>query len=117
MKRDSRRISADKAVIAAGENLFADFGIPEAAEKNAKVQLAVAINAILAKKSLGTQKTIAEILGAKQPEVSALRNYKLRIFSLERLVEFLVALDNDVEITIRPAKARAARTRVINRAA
>ena len=63
------------------------------------------------------QKKIGDLLGAKQPEVSALCNYKLKIFSLERLVEFLVALDNDVEITIRPARSKSARTRVINHAA
>ena len=117
MRRDSRKKNAEYAVVAAGENLFADFGLSEATEKNAKVQLAVAINAILEKKALGTQQTIAKLLGAKQPEISALRNYKIRIFSIERLMEFLVALDNDVEITIRPARPKTARTRVINRAA
>ncbi len=117
MKRGSRKKSVDDAILMASDNLFADFGLPQAVEKNAKVQLAFAINTILEKKSFGTQQAIAKVLGAKQPEVSALRNYKLRIFSLERLVEFLMALDNDVEITIRPARAKGARTRVINRAA
>jgi predicted XRE-type DNA-binding protein len=34
--------------------------------------------------------------------VSALKNYRLDNFSVERLMEFLTALDQDVEIMIRP---------------
>jgi predicted XRE-type DNA-binding protein len=36
-----------------------------------------------------------------QPKASALRNYKLAGFSLERLMTFLTALDRDVRIVIR----------------
>jgi predicted XRE-type DNA-binding protein len=34
--------------------------------------------------------------------VSALKNYRLEQFSVERLMEFLTALSQDVEIMIRP---------------
>jgi hypothetical protein len=37
-----------------------------------------------------------------QPKVSALKNYRLDQFSVERLMEFLTALNQDVEIMIRP---------------
>jgi predicted XRE-type DNA-binding protein len=40
-------------------------------------------------------------LGLNQPKVSALRNYKLDGFSVERLMTLLTALDRDVEIVIR----------------
>jgi predicted XRE-type DNA-binding protein len=43
----------------------------------------------------------AEKLGVGQPKVSALANYKLNGVSVERLITFLTALDQDVEITIR----------------
>ena len=36
-----------------------------------------------------------------QPKVSALRNYKLAGFSVERLMNLLTALDQDVQIVIR----------------
>ncbi len=42
------------------------------------------------------------MLGVPQPKVSALKNYRLDQFSVERLMEFLTALNQDVEIMIRP---------------
>jgi predicted XRE-type DNA-binding protein len=36
-----------------------------------------------------------------QPKVSALRHYKLEGFSVERLMNLLTAIDQDVEIVIR----------------
>jgi predicted XRE-type DNA-binding protein len=37
-----------------------------------------------------------------QPKVSALSNYQLDGFSIERLMNFVTALDRDVDIVIRP---------------
>jgi len=48
------------------------------------------------------QVEVGEILGVPQPKVSALANYRLDGFSVERLMGFLTALDRDVEIVIRP---------------
>ena len=52
-----------------------------------------------------TQAAAADKLGVDQPKVSALSRYKLDGFSVERLMLFLTALDQDVEIVIR-AKPR-----------
>ena len=52
-------------------NVFADLGYPDAAERQTKTRLALAVNEPLQ-------------------------------FSVERLMEFLTALNQDVEITIRP---------------
>jgi predicted XRE-type DNA-binding protein len=110
MKKTSREKVRVKE---ASHNIFADFGITDATEKNAKVQLAVAINEIIGRRHL-SQKHAAELMNCTQPEVSSLTNYKLTIFSIERLIDFLLALDNDVEITIRPKHdaKRAAKTTV-----
>jgi predicted XRE-type DNA-binding protein len=97
----SARSKGKEIVKEAGSNLFADFGIPDATEKNAKVQLAVAINQIIGDRGLN-QTQAAELMNCSQPAVSDLLHYKLKIFSIERLIDFLLALDNDVEITIRP---------------
>jgi predicted XRE-type DNA-binding protein len=51
----------------------------------------------------------AYVLRVTQPKVSALRNYKLAGFSVERLMNLLTALDQDVEIVIRH-KRRSRRT-------
>lgn len=45
------------------------------------------------------------VLGVTQPKVSARRHYKLAGFSVERLMNLLTALDQDVEIVIRRKSA------------
>lgn len=44
----------------------------------------------------------AQLLGLPQPRISALKNYRLNDFSVQNLMDFLTALDQDVEINIRP---------------
>lgn len=82
-------------------NVFADLGFPDAAERQAKLRLAYALNQILAERKL-SQAAAARVLGVTQPKVSALRHYKLAGFSVERLMNLLTAVDQDVEIVIRP---------------
>jgi predicted XRE-type DNA-binding protein len=91
-------------------NVFVDIGAANAEEKQTKIRLAVAINQIIAKQR-SSQKTAARTLGVNQPKISALRNYQLAGFSVERLMKFLTALDCDVEIVIRskPKSRRGAR--------
>jgi predicted XRE-type DNA-binding protein len=95
-------------------NVFADLGYPDAEERQTKLWLAHALNRIIARRRL-TQAAAAERLGINQPKVSALANYKLEGFSVERLMTFLTALDRDVEIVIRrkPRSRAAARIRVV----
>ena len=81
-------------------NVFADLGFPDAAERQAKLRLAYALNQVLEDRKL-SQADAAKALGVTQPKVSALRNYKLAGFSVERLMNLLTALDQDVEIVIR----------------
>jgi hypothetical protein len=54
-------------------------------------------------------------LWVTQPKVSALRHYKLAGFSVERLMNLLTALDQDVEIVIRrkPRSRKVARISVV----
>jgi predicted XRE-type DNA-binding protein len=80
--------------------VFADLGFPGAAERQARLRLAYALNQLLAGRKLA-QAEAAKVLGVTQPKVSALRNYKLAGFSVERLMNLLAALDQDVEIVIR----------------
>ncbi len=82
-------------------NVFADLGYPDAAERQTKTRLAFAVNEILKSRKL-KQREIATLLNIPQPKVSALKNYRLDQFSVERLMEFLTALNQDVEILIRP---------------
>jgi predicted XRE-type DNA-binding protein len=82
-------------------NVFADLGFPDAAELDVKVRLAVEIMRLINSRRL-SQVTAASLLKVNQPKISALKNYKLDGFSVERLMTFLLALGQDVEIRIRP---------------
>jgi predicted XRE-type DNA-binding protein len=98
--RADRRREADDEITHGTGNVFADLGYPDAEERQTKLRLAYAINQVVARRRL-TQVAAAERLGVTQPKVSALANYKLEGFSVERLMTFLTALDQDVEIVIR----------------
>ena len=97
-KRARRSRTAD--IVRGSHNVFADLGYPNAKERQTKLRLALALNAIVAERRL-TQTQAAARLGLNQPKVSALRNYKLDGFSVERLMVLLTALDRDVEIIVR----------------
>ena len=90
----------ETAITGGSGNVFADLGYADAEERQTKLRLAYAINGLIARRRL-TQVTAAERLGIGQPKVSALANYKLGGFSVERLMTLLTALDQDVEIVIR----------------
>jgi predicted XRE-type DNA-binding protein len=104
-----RVIRKQRAVQSSG-NVFADLRLPNAEEKQTKVRLAVAINQIIQDQHL-SQGTAARRLKINQPKISALSNYRLEGFSVERLMNFLTALDRDVDIVIRrkPRSGRSGR--------
>ena len=91
---------AQEAITRGTGNVFADLGYADADERQTKLKLAHAINSVIRKQRL-TQAAAADRLGINQPKVSALANYKLDGFSVERLMTFLTALDQDVEIIIK----------------
>ena len=101
-------------VVPSSGNVFADLGLSNAEEKQTKVRLAVAINEIVQGQQL-SQAAAARRLNVNQPKVSALLNYKLEGFSVERLMTFLTALDRDVDIVIKkkPRSRSAARISVV----
>jgi predicted XRE-type DNA-binding protein len=97
-------------VIASSGNVFADMGLRDAGELDTKARLGTAIQRIVEQRGL-TQAQVAEVLAINQPKVSALLNYKLEGFSVERLMRFLVALGHDVEIVVR-SKPRTREARI-----
>lgn len=78
-------------------NVFADLGLDDAPELKLKAAIAGQINSILRHRHL-TQQQSALLLGVSQPKISALANGKLHGFSLEKLLDFMLRLDRDVEI-------------------
>ncbi len=89
-----------ESVVQSSGNVFADLGLRDAGEKQTKVRLALAIQQIIQGRRL-SQGAAGQLLGINQPKISALVNYHLDGFSVERLLHFLNALDRDVEIVIR----------------
>jgi predicted XRE-type DNA-binding protein len=113
-----RSKSKRRQVIPSSGNVFADLGFQDAEERQTKLRLAYSINRIIERRGW-TQTEAARRLGLSRPgvkqswvnqsKISALRNYRLEGFSVERLMRFLTGLDQDVQILIRQ-KDRAHKT-------
>jgi predicted XRE-type DNA-binding protein len=86
-------------------NVFKDIGVPNAEEHLVKAQLVFKIDTILKKRGL-KQVEAADLFGVRQPDVSKMLRGEFRQFSVERLLRFLVALDQDVEIVVKPHRGR-----------
>ena len=84
-------------------NVFADLGLPHPEQELLKARLTLQIYRIIKERGI-TQAQAGEILGLKQPNVSALMRNRAGTFSVERLMDFLTALGQDVEITVRPTR-------------
>lgn len=74
-----------------------------------KAQLVQRIEALLKERGL-KQVEAAQLFGVKQPDVSKLLHGDFRQFSVERLLRFLVALGQDVEIVVKPRRPDEAAT-------
>ena len=92
-----------KDVFVGGENVFADIGLPNADEHLIKAQLVYKIDRLMKARKL-RQVDAAKLFGVKQPDVSNMLRGDFRQFSVERLLRFLVALGQDVEIVVKPSR-------------
>jgi len=104
-------MSDDRRVTHSSGNVFADLGVSDPEEARARALLLLRIKDIIAEGGM-TQAEVARVLGVDQPQVSKLVNGKLSIFSMERLIHVLNALDRDVEIVVKPKENEHARVLV-----
>jgi predicted XRE-type DNA-binding protein len=79
--------------------------VPNADEHLVKAQLVFKIDAIFKRRRL-KQKEAADLFGVRQPDISKMLRGDFRQFSVERLLRFLVKLDQDVEIIVRPHRGK-----------
>lgn len=86
-------------------NVFRDLGFPNPEREQVKARLALEIYRLIRDRGL-TQAAAGEILGIKQPHVSGLMRGQSGNFSVERLMDFLTALGQDVEITVKPTRRK-----------
>jgi predicted XRE-type DNA-binding protein len=84
-------------------NVFSDLGLPHPEQELLKARLTLQIYRLIKARGL-KQADAGKILGIRQPHVSALMRNRSGSFSVERLMEFLTALGQDVEITVRPTR-------------
>ncbi len=110
----AKRATREKALIpvsGSSGNVFADLGVAEPEEELAKAQLASHIRQTIKRRRL-TQIQAAHLMGLDQPKVSALMNGRLAGFSSDRLMRFLAALGQDVEIVVKAGSRRRERGRI-----
>ena len=82
-------------------NVFKDLGYSNADEHLLKANFAILINRIIKEKNM-TQVDAAKMLDIDQPKVSKLSRGQLTGFSVERLLRFLILLNQDMEINVKP---------------
>ena len=84
-------------------NIFADLGFANPEREEIKARLTLQIYRLIKQRGL-TQTEAGEILGIRQPHVSSLMRGQSGAYSVERLMDFLTALGQDVEIIVRPTR-------------
>jgi predicted XRE-type DNA-binding protein len=86
-------------------NVFADLGFANPAREQLKARLTLQIYRLIKGRGI-TQAQAGQILGIRQPQVSALMRGQSGSCSVERLMDFLTALGQDVRITVKPTRNR-----------
>jgi predicted XRE-type DNA-binding protein len=101
--KTKRKTAKSASVTEGSRNVFADLGLPNADQELMKARLTLQIYRIIKERGI-TQTEAGKILGIPQPHVSALARNRAGNFSVGRLIDFLTALGQDVEITVRPTR-------------
>ena len=86
-------------------NVYADLGLPDAEEMQAKADLAHLILNIVEDREW-KQKRAASEIGIAESEMSDIMNGKLRRFSRERLEHYLTTLGMEIRIQVSPVSSQ-----------
>lgn len=84
-------------------NVYADLGRADADAMLVKAQLASKIAELIKRRHL-TQVEAAGLFGMPQPKVSAMLNGRFRGISEEKMMRCLLALGQNVQIVVKPAR-------------
>jgi predicted XRE-type DNA-binding protein len=98
-----KKPASPSSIAESSGNVFADLGLPNPEQEMMKARLMLQIYYIIRERGL-TQAQAAKTLGIRQPHVSLLMRNRAGSFSVGRLMEFLTALGQDVEIAVRPSR-------------
>lgn len=91
-------------------SVYADLGFKNHKEMETKSNLVIEISKAIKKKKL-TQTQAAELFGISQPKLSELLSGHFRGYSVERLINFLNEIGQDVDIVVK-SKPRNRKARV-----
>jgi predicted XRE-type DNA-binding protein len=86
-------------------NVFADTGLPNPEELQAKALISIRIEQLIKQRGL-TQNGAAHLMGVTQPEVSLIVRGRLRGFTIDRLMQCVQALGQDVRIVLPTASGQ-----------
>ena len=100
-----------KSVAGGGRPVFEDLAVSMTPTDMLKADLAAAISRAIQSRRL-TQEAAAAVLEIDQPKVSKLLRGRLKDFSVERLMGFVLALGHDIDIAIRKGKEATGRVQV-----
>ena len=93
----------ENLIVGGGKSVFEDIGIAMLPAEMLKVNLAAFISRIIQDKGM-TQAEAADVLGIDQPKVSKLLRGRLKDFSIERLVGYVLALGHKIDVQIGSGK-------------
>ena len=103
MRNQAERITKKNHAEEGSGNVFADLELPHPKQELLRAKLTLQIYRLIQGRGL-KQAEAGKILGIKQPHVSALMRNRAGAFSVERLMDFLTALGQDVEVVVRPTR-------------
>jgi len=97
--RRTRLVRAEKS----SGNVFADLGLPHPEQELLKAKLTLEICRLVKKRDLTQARPAKSLASSSRMSLCWMRN-RSGSFSVERLVDFLTALGQDVEISVKPAR-------------
>jgi predicted XRE-type DNA-binding protein len=96
---DEHDNAANDAVFESSGNVFADLNLPYSEEDMLKIEISRAIAATVRRRKL-TQAEAASLIGTDQAKLSALLRGRLKDFSVDRLIRYLLLLGRNIDIRI-----------------
>jgi Helix-turn-helix domain len=99
-----QNVTTEKGRTKGSGNVFADLGLPNADQELLKARLTATNRPHHQGPRYHPGRKLGKSSAFRRPHVSALARNRSGNFSVGRLIDFLTALGQDVEITVRPTR-------------
>ncbi|NNH61685.1 helix-turn-helix domain-containing protein [Rhizobium laguerreae] len=91
--------SDEPRIVKGSDDIFADLGVQLDPKDRLKVLIAIQLSKAIQHLGL-TQKEAADILGTDQAKISKITRGRLKDFTVDRLVNYVIALGIDVDVRL-----------------